>query len=270
MAKNAVKKTETATDVVVAGPTPDYMNKYGMAGMEGIEAGDVETPRISLLQALSPEVEKFSAKQGNFWHNILQQDLGSSLDMVLVHVEKTAVLWRPRAEGGGILARQVGNRWEPSNAKFEINVGGRTVVLDTKGSVAESGLLNWQGTNPPPGTLMYNFVMYLPARPDASPAVMTFSKTSLQPAKRMLSALKIGGKPAFGLSYTMTSEKVSNQKGSFYIPKFTMTGVTSQEDCERYFEMSKIFSNRTIGISEREQGEGDDTGGSGNIDQSKF
>ena len=270
MAKNEVKKTGK-TELSTETGTPDYMKQYGSAGMESIEVSDVETPRISLLQALSPEVEKFSAKQGNFWHNILSEDLGPSLSIVLVHVEKTAVLWRPRAEGGGILARQIGNRWEPSNTKFEVNVGGRTTVWDTKGSVAESRLLDWGANNTPPAaTAMYNVIMYLPDRPDASPALMTFAKTALKPFQRILTALKMGNKPSFGLNFTLSSEKVSNNKGSFFIPKFTMNGVTSEADCRTYFDMSKVFSGRVIGIGVSEHDADDGSATSGSINVEKF
>lgn len=273
MAKNAVAKTEEPKVPTETG-TPDYMKQYGTAGMENIGAEDVETPRVSLLQALSPEVEKFGAKQGNFWHSILEEDLGPSLDMVMVYVEKTAVLWRPRVEGGGILARQVGNRWEPSNQKFEVNVGGRTVIWDTKGSVAESRLLDWGSSMPgdprslPAATAMINLIMYFPDRPDASPALMTFSKTALKPVQKALSVLKIGGKPSFGMHFTLSSEKTSNTKGSFFVPKFTINGVSTQEECQQYFELQKVFSGRVIGVSEQHTSEGDDAGAG--IDTGKF
>lgn len=270
MAKKEVAKIETPKAPAETG-TPDYMKKYGTAGMEHINASDVETPRVSLLQALSPEVEKFSAKQGHFWHSILEEDLGPSLDMVMVYVDKTAVLWRPRVEGGGILARQSGDRWEPSNTKFEVNVGGRTVVWDTKNSVAESRLLDWGSSMPgdprsnPAATAMINLIMYFPDRPDASPALMTFSKTALKPVQRALSVIKIGGKPSFGVHFTLSSEKTSNAKGTFFIPKFTLGGVSSEEECERYYELQKAFATRTIGIEEPH-----DEGGDSNIDTKKF
>lgn len=270
MAKNAVAKKEDAPVASTTG-NPDYMSKYGTAGMENIDASDVETPRVSLLQALSPEVEKFSAKQGNFWHSILEEDLGPSLDIVMVYVDKTAVLWRPRAEGGGILARQVGNRWEPSDTKFEVTVGGRTVIWDTKGSVAESRLLDWGSSMPgdprsnPAATAMINLIMYFPDRPDASPALMTFSKTALKPVQKALAALKIGGKPSFGLHFKLSSEKTSNTKGTFFVPKFTVNGLSTEEECERFFELQKVFANRTIGVQEPE-----DVGGDSNIDTNKF
>lgn len=268
MAKNAVAKAEEPK--VPASTVPDYMKQYGTAGMENVDASDVDTPRVSLMQALSPEVEKFGVKQGHYWHTVLEEDLGPSLDMVMVYVDKTAVLWRPRAEGGGILARQVGNRWEPSNTKFEVNVGGRTVVWDTKGSVKESRLLDWGSNNTPPAaTAMINLIMYFPEKPDASPALMTFSKTALKPVQRALSVLMIKNLPSFSMHFTLSSEKTSNAKGTFFVPKLTVNGFSTEDECKMFATMQKAFANRTIGVPEQYHGEGDDAAG-GNIDTSKF
>jgi len=76
MAKSAVAiKTETA----VSTESADFMKKYGNVGTESISASEVETPRLVLMQALSPEVEKYGAKQGAYWHSVLEQDLGGTL-----------------------------------------------------------------------------------------------------------------------------------------------------------------------------------------------
>jgi hypothetical protein len=260
MAKNAVAiKSENA----VSTESTDFMKKYGNVGTESISASDVETPRLVLMQALSPEVEKYGAKQGAYWHSVLEQDLGATLKVVPIYVEKTAVLWRPRSDGGGILARQSGNKWEPSNTKFEVTQGGRTITWDTKGSIADSRLLEWGSSIPgdprslPAATLTINFVFMLPDRPEASPVIMSFSKTAVKPANKLLSALKLSGKPSFGMRFVMSSEKVSNTKGSFFMPKFTMDGLTSEEECDRYYDLYKVFSSSKIGAVETDD-EGDD------------
>lgn len=247
MAKNEVATKKLDMNELAA---PDFMKKYGNVGTESIDASSVETPRLVLMQALSPEVEKHGAKQGSFWHSVLELDLGASLKMVPIYAEKTAVLWRPRTEGGGILARQVGNRWEPSNTKFEVTQGGRAIIWDTKGSVAESRLLDWGSSIPgdprslPAATLTVNIVFVLPERPDASPVIMSFSKTAIKPANKLLAQLKLSGKPSFGMQFVLSSEKTSNNKGSFFMPKFTMYGLTSEEECERYFDLYRIFANK--------------------------
>ena len=269
MAKSAVAVKSTNE---VSTESADFMKKYGNVGTESISASEVETPRLVLMQALSPEVEKYDAKQGSYWHSILEQDLGSALKVVPVYVEKTAVLWRPRSEGGGVLARQVGTRWEPSNTKFEVTQGGRTVIWDTKGSVAESNLLSWGSSVPgdarslPAATLTINFVFMLPDRPEASPVIMSFSKTAIKPANKLLSALKLSGKPSFGMRFVLSAEKTTNPKGSFFMPKFTMDGLTSEEECDKYFELYKIFANKERGIGTIEaDDEGDDV-----VDEGRF
>jgi hypothetical protein len=257
MAKSAVATKVQSTSVATASDT-DFMKKYGLAGTENIDSSSVETPRIVLMQALSPQVEKYGAKQGTYFHSILEQDLGDELTVVPIYIEKTATLWRPRADGGGVLARQEGPIWVPSHTKFEVTQRDRTVVWDTKGSILESGLLNWGSSVPddprslPAATETYNFVFALPDHPDGSPVVLSCSKTAIKPVKKMLSQIKISGKPSFGLKFILSSDKVENNKGKFFIPKFTMNGLTTEKECDGYYETYKLFASKEqkIGVSD--------------------
>jgi len=59
-----------------------------------------------------------------------------------------------------------------------------------------------------------------------------------------LAQLKLSGKPSFGMQFVLSSEKTSNNKGSFFMPKFTMDGLTGEEECESYFDLYRIFANK--------------------------
>jgi hypothetical protein len=49
---------------------PAFMQEH--AGLGRLGVGDVEMPRLKLLQAPSPELTEFNnAKQGEFWHSLI-------------------------------------------------------------------------------------------------------------------------------------------------------------------------------------------------------
>ena len=64
--------------------------------------------------------------------------------MNIILVDQRYILWRPRWEGGGILARaDDGVHWSPANASFTVKpVKGvnKTAIWNTKRTVEESGL----------------------------------------------------------------------------------------------------------------------------------
>src|SRR4029077_16987412 len=57
---------------------PDYLPaKIEQSGLEGLGKDDIKTPRILLLQGLSPQLENFpNAKKDTFWHTGLNLPLG--------------------------------------------------------------------------------------------------------------------------------------------------------------------------------------------------
>ena len=90
----------------------------------GLDPAEVEMPRLKLLQASSPELTKFNeAKQGEFWHRLIDASFGSTVRICPIYIDKRFILWRPREAGGGILARaDDGKHWAPHDAEFTVNL----------------------------------------------------------------------------------------------------------------------------------------------------
>ena len=62
--------------------------------------GNVEMPRLKLLQASSPELTEFdTAKQGEFWHSLLNKSVGSTVRICPVYIR--LVLYSVASAGGG-------------------------------------------------------------------------------------------------------------------------------------------------------------------------
>src|SRR3954447_3263222 len=89
-----------------------------------LDPGDVEMPRLKLLQASSPELAKFNeAKAGEFWHSLIDASFGSSVRICPIYIDKRFILWRRGDGGGGILARGEDDKHgPPADAEFTVKL----------------------------------------------------------------------------------------------------------------------------------------------------
>lgn len=228
---------------------PEWMKGKAGEGVELIRAEDVEIPRIKLIQALSPEATE-GASPGAFWHTIMLEHLGPSLEVVPVYVDLRYILWRPRKAGGGILARSWdGATWEPDRGEFTVTLdNGRTAVWRLAPRVAQSGLAEWGSSDPsdpqspPAATRMYNVVVMLPHRPDLSPAVVTFQRSSVKVARRFIAQLKISSAPSYGMRFRMYAEKERNRQNQEYF-NFRMASLGLVEDERSYRAYQQVYQN---------------------------
>ncbi len=262
----AVKEgTAVSTDVV-----PDFMKGYKGQGVENITANDIETPRIKLLQGVSEEIKIFdNAKPGEFWHSVAEMSLGPNPRIVPIYVDLRAILWRPRHEGGGILARaDDGQHWVPPNAEFEVRPykdNKKVVKWRTKPLVAASGLLDWGSTDPedpnsaPAATRMYNIAVALPDFPELGVAVVTLQRSGIRVARKFMGKLKLMSVPSFGTYFTMGITEDSNPSGdSFYNYTFTQAGlVQTIEEFTMYRELYEKFKEMGLQIRDLESAQSD-------------
>lgn len=232
MARPTTRSQQPGTEVAttqtnaLATPVPEFMKGMAGQGTENLSGADVETPRLILLQSVSPQVEEYdNARAGQFWHNMLNEPLGEKIRVVISYVDKRAILWRPRppVDTGGILARSEDLiHWSPSNANFKVKIdkAGTEVTYNTGKTVAQSRLLEWGSSDPrdpnspPAATLMYNFVLSFPDHPGVPPAVFSFQRSTSKVARKLLGRLKMSPVPSFGVYYEFESftEESDGQK----------------------------------------------------------
>ena len=253
MTSKNVTKAET-TELAVS-DLPDFMKGMAGTGSEGISNEDVGLPRISMLQALSPQVATGEGKPGDFYHLLAEKNLGNKLRFIPIIVSRSYMLWRPRETGGGLLARaDDGIHWSPKNAQFQVTLkSGQSVVWETKETVAGSGLDKWGSSNPadptslPAATKMHNVLAYLVDYPELGPTVITLQRSSLKPGKRFLGKLKTSQAPSFGLVFEMSSEAIQGPKGLYQSPVFTGKGFNG--DAKLFAELKDMYDHfRVAGV----------------------
>lgn len=268
--KSPAKKPGKA--VVTRSPAKDmpaYMEGHFGEGLERLGRGDFEVPRIQLLQAISPEVETFDAAEpGHFWHNMAEQDLGDELLIVPVFVDVRYILWRPRNEGGGILARaDDGVHWSPPDAEYHVKLkSGKGVVWKTAKTVVESGLDAWGSSDPddpgsqPAATLMYSIVCELPKLPELSPVVVTLQRSAIKVARKLLGKINLSRAPAYGMQFEMGSVTDQGAEGPYKNFRFTLAGFVGHGETkevakaqfQKYRETYKLFKETGFTIRDLE------------------
>lgn len=244
------------------GAVPAFAQADAGMGMENIRHEDIATPRIKLIQSVSPELQAFDGlKAGQFLHSMAEFSLGDEFIGVPIYMERSHILWRPRKAGGGLLAR-AGNdgRWNITNGEFNVQLdNGRPATWKMARTVAESGLGLWGSSDPtdnrspPAATQMYNFVLAFPDYPDIIPAIITFQRAGIKEGRNFNGKLKTlaATRAMFGLRFKFSSTVARNTANQEY-HAVQVTGdqaVTDPEEYARYKAMYMSFKD--MGLSDR-------------------
>ena len=114
MAKTDVAKAKDSA------PAPVGAYDYGDMAHEGFEdttIADLSIPFISVLQALSPQLDDESiedAKAGQLFNTVTNRVIPQPLNVIPVFKEEAWVIWKPRTAGGGLVGR-----WEPDSREVK-------------------------------------------------------------------------------------------------------------------------------------------------------
>ena len=213
-----------AQDIVNArdAGVPDYLrDMVGHKKIGNLDESDRVVPRVQLLQAISPEVTEYeNAKPGTFWHNLAAENLGSTLMAVPIVMRKSLVLWAPRGDERGILARSNDCvTWDQPNMEWTVKPKNspKSITWATKGSVAESGLDKFGSSVPedpnsvPAASLTYHTLWFLAEFPEYSPVVFINTRSSLRPTQQFYDRIRL--RPVFHYAQ-MWEIGVKQEKGA--------------------------------------------------------
>lgn len=210
-------------------------------GMTPIEQEDRMVPRLKLIQALSPEVTEGIAKDGDLVNSITKENYGTSLDFVPILASKSRILWLPREDGGGIACSA------PDGKLGSVN--GECMLCNRKA---------WQGKTPPECTGVLNFISLILKKGDERPdlACVGFIKTSYVAGKSLLNILSYKNVDTFTYTYTLSSEKKSNDFGKFNVLHVRDTNNKTAEGIYKIAEaFYATFERERPKVSEINEGE---------------
>jgi hypothetical protein len=237
----------------------DYLKGDERTGLEGLGSKDFKVPRIILLQALNPECRAFPgvAIPGNFWHTGANVSLGSKYLMIASIASKKAILFKPRWEGGGILA--ISNdqiKWDNGgNKSFTVKPNkdsNDTTIWNTGRDVANSGLMEWGTSNPlvenspPAATAIYEYLVYLPTMPNLSPVLMTMAKTALNSAKALNTTYMMMRKPMSSVVIEVQAKEMTENNNTWYIPTCRGAGLVKQDIQSVVAKMGEMYADYKV------------------------
>ncbi len=239
---------------------PGFVRRYASQG--GLGVGDGEIPRLKLLQAQSPELIKFNnAREGEFWHSLIDDCIGSTVRICPIYIDWRFILWRPPEAGGGILARaDDGKHWIPPDTEFTVKLkSGDEVKWQTARTVAASGL-NRRGSynpgdpkSPPAATRMYSIVCSFPDRRDLPPAVVILQRAATRAATKLIGKLKLLRAPSFGVIVEMASlERKSPSRESYGYGFEVVSPVEDKTFYEENFARYRFFMQQGLKIKDLE------------------
>lgn len=207
MSKNAV--ATVANTSVALPPDLDVFAEFAGAGFENVTSRDMLIPRLTILQALSPQLKKQNAKYapGSSEGDILDTGTGELMpnptEFLPAYFRKDYLEWAPRESGGGLKGVHSGDE-----ILRECRVDERrNYILPNGNIVVETGQM---------------FGLNLSAM--GRPSFIAFTSTQLRKLRQWLTLangerIDVGGRqiqpPLFYRTYLLGTAPEGNNKGTW-------------------------------------------------------
>lgn len=187
-------------------------------GKEGVGQGDLIVPRLSLAQAMTPELKKTNEnynpdlEEGLFFNSVTGEIYGDSVTVIPLHFFKQYI------EFGGDrnIVKMYSNGEVPSPSELAFNNGQKPLVTEFKNRM--SLILKEDGT--------------------IQPIVVSFKSTGLKAAKQWNYLIAEKNLPAYAYTYKLASKAKSGDKGEYQIVTVSrgdFTPAALYESAKQYF-----------------------------------
>lgn len=224
--------TKEAADVTIQDETTAVSAQVeGPMGFEDEDAGDVTVPRIKVINALSPERKDKIAEEGDIINSLTKEKLNDKV-FVPVFMFKNIILWKDRADGGGIEAISRDCRiMIPMDGSAPYPVG---TLADFDNSKKGRDAL-------PKATRYINFFGFFEG--ERMPVILSFAKTNYNEGKKIYSLAKVTMQNMWNYGYKLTSKLMAKSGNEWYNIIGTANGATSDEDREFATALFKMYRN---------------------------
>jgi len=244
---------------------PEYLRGQlgGRTGTEDISQEDIATPRLVLLQALSPQLEEDdSLKPGMFYHSGAEEGLPSEINVIPLLIAKSYTLWRPRPASGILARSRDGITWDRTGVWPDIILkGGKRVTWRINNlNVRASKMAEWGSSDPdnadsnPAAVLAINIPVLIESRPDLGPAVLSMQRSQIKVARKLLGRLKLLKFPIWSMSLPLCSVKDQGPEGPFFNLGFGKFRFVQDEDLAHSAkQLFGMFQEKGVVVQEEEQ-----------------
>ena len=235
--KSEISEKKT-TDIAVASFVDD-----ANSGLENITSEDLTIPRLKILQALSPEVNKRDGKYvdgasaGDVINTVTSKLYNEDNELVVLPVsyKRLFLEWQPRESGGGLMAQHEDQA---------------ILSKTTKNQIGQDMLENGNYIQ----TSANHFVLVLNSDGSFDQAMIPMAGTQLKKSRtwnsvmaslKMRSNDKVFTPPSFSHKYSMKTVQESNDRGTWFGWNITNLGPLGQDEMF-FYEAAKEFAS-TVG-----------------------
>lgn len=289
--KEAMKQQEVTVrkDTALAA-VPEYLRGQSAAS-SNMTADDMVIPRIKLIQAISPEIDKFEAKPGTFWHNIENMPFGdgTTFAFAVCRSRKMFNIFAPRNDPQGriILARAPdGVHWDSPEAVIKMKPKGAAKELEymLAPTVAMSKLDKF-GTllyppphsvpadamnTPPAATATYEYLVYPVSNPEYGPMVMWLARSQVKQGKVINSSIEqanLQGIKSTGVKFVAEVTKEQGPEGPYFNWQFRRAGYLEAAEAIRAEQIAMKYASADYRAADSTAD--DVTGSTGPVDEPK-
>lgn len=216
-------------DLAVRGNTtletiPDYLkaDAGNRDGKEGVGQSDLLVPRLSLAQAMTPELKKSNEnynpglEEGLFFNSVTGEIYGDAVTVIPLHFFKNFIEFKTKEEGGGV-RRVYGMGEFPPASDLLFNNGVKPLCTEFKNRM--SLILKEDG--------------------NVQPIVVSFKSTGLKAAKQWNYLIAEKNLPAYAYTYRLTSKSKVGRTGDPYqivtVSRGNFTPAALYESAKQYF-----------------------------------
>lgn len=207
----------------------------GPLGFEDDDAEDMIIPRVKMIQSLSPERKEKIADEGDIINSLTHEKLNGK-KFVPVFKFNSNILWRDRADGGGLACHardgRIGNTSEGVNIAC---AQCRKCEFDNTKTGRESL---------PSCTKYINFFGFFEG--ERVPVILSFAKTNFKEGKKLFSLAKVTMQNMWHFGYSLQSKVQAKNGNEWYIIDVAPAGPTSEEDRAFGMELFKSFRNSMV------------------------
>ena len=235
--KSEISEKKT-TDIAVASFVDD-----ANSGLENITSEDLTIPRLKILQALSPEVNKRDGKYvdgasaGDVINTVTSKLYNEDNELVVLPVsyKRLFLEWQPRESGGGLMAQHEDQAILSKTTKNQIGQD----MLDNGNYIQTSA---------------NHFVLVLNSDGSFDQAMIPMAGTQLKKSRtwnsvmaslKMRSNDKVFTPPSFSHKYSMKTVQESNDRGTSFGWNITNLGPLGQDEMF-FYEAAQEFAS-TVG-----------------------
>lgn len=192
----------------------DY-SQYAGQGFEAHTRDDYAVPFLGVLQSNSPLVEVSTARAGMLVNTVTQETFDGSTGVIFIPVDTQHVVveWKPRNQGGGLVAIHQLNSEIVQKAKAEQEFGKWKTI---KGDPKSNDLIE----------TFYVYGIFVGENETPQQMIMTFSSTKIKVYKRWMTQARTvqvatpnGGRvnpPLFAHKYRIKTVGEKNADGSYF------------------------------------------------------